>query len=320
MKIEIINPGALTTVQDLGRFGYMNRGFSISGAVDTWAMQTANALVGNEPGEAVLEATIMGPAIRFEGNTVFAITGADMNPKLNKEACPMNRAVSAHAGDELVLGFAAKGCRAYLAFAGGMDIPPVLGSRSTNLKCALGGFQGRALQKGDKITLLKEKEFLFAMEKRCYIPKGEAFENPADAPAIPVLRVVKGPQEEYFTEKGIRTLADAVYTVTNDSNRMACKLSGEPIEFVNNGDIISDGITTGSIQVSSNGMPIVMLADHQTTGGYAKIGTVISVDIPVLGQRKPGEKVRFSYVSVEEAQRLYIQQKKYLEQLRNQWK
>lgn len=124
-----------------------------------------------------------------------------------------------------------------------------------------------------------------------------------------MLRVVPGPQSEYFTEKGQKTFAEQAYTVTQDSNRMACKLTGEAIEFVTSGDIISDGITTGSVQISSSGMPIVMLADHQTTGGYAKIGTVISTDIPAIGQRKPGEKVRFSYISVEEAQKLNLERK-----------
>lgn len=320
MSLEILEPGALTTVQDLGRFGYMNKGFSVSGAVDTWSMQTANLLVGNEPGEAVLEATIAGPSIRFLCSTVTAVTGADMSPALNGELCPMNQALPVHEGDVLTLGFAAKGCRAYVAFAGGMDIPKVLGSKSTNLKCGLGGFQGRALKKGDMISLVKKTGFLFHMENRIYTPGEEPFGTVMGADGIPVLRVIKGPQADCFTEKGQKTLERAVYTVTNDSNRMACKLSGEPVEFVNGGDIISDGITTGSIQVSSGGMPIVMLADHQTTGGYAKIGTVISVDIPALAQRKPGEKVRFQYVSVEAGQNLYQQRKKYLEQLKERLK
>lgn len=320
MSMKIRNPGAMTTVQDLGRFGYMNKGFSVSGAVDTFSMRLANALVGNALGEAVLEATIMGPEILFEAPGVIALTGADMAPKLNRVPCPMNQAVAVHTGDILSFGFAKSGCRAYIAVAGGMGIESVLGSKSTNLKCGLGGFHGRALRTGDCIPFFQKAETLSHMEKRYYEPGKEPFRAPDSKDGIPVLRAVKGPQEEYFTEKGLRTLTEAVYTVTNDSNRMACKLSGEPIEFVSSGDIISDGIVTGSIQVSSNGMPIVMLADHQTTGGYAKIGTVISVDIPVIGQRKPGEKVRFAFVTVEEAQRLYMQEKKLLESLSRAWR
>lgn len=320
MSMKVKNPGALTTVQDLGRFGYMNKGFSVSGAVDTFSMRLANALVGNALGEAVLEATMMGPEILFETPGVIAVTGGNMSPKLNRTSCPMNRAVTVHAGDTLALGFAGTGCRTYIAVAGGMEIEPVLGSKSTNLKCGLGGFQGRALQAGDCIPFSQKAETLAHMEKRYYEPGREPFRAPDSKDGIPVLRAVKGPQEEYFTEKGLSTLTETVYTVTNDSNRMACKLSGEPIGFVSSGDIISDGIVTGSIQVSSNGMPIVMLADHQTTGGYAKIGTVISVDIPVIGQRKPGEKVRFAFVTVEEAQKLYRQEKNLLESLSRAWR
>lgn len=320
MSMEIRNPGALTTVQDLGRFGYMNKGFSVSGAVDAFSMRIANALVGNALGEAVLEATVMGPEILFRAPAVVAVTGADMTLKLNRLECPMNRAVTVHTGDTLTFGFAKSGCRAYLAIAGGMEIEPVLGSRSTNLRCGLGGFCGRALREGDCIRFARKTESVPRMEKRVYEPGGEAFRMAVPADGIPVLRAVKGPQEEYFTKRGLCTLTEAVYTVTNDSNRMACKLSGEPVEFVSGGDIISDGIVTGSIQVSSNGMPIVMLADHQTTGGYAKIGTVISVDIPIIGQRKPGEKVRFAFVTVEEAQKLYLQERKLLESLSRTWR
>lgn len=320
MSMEIKKPGALTTVQDLGRFGYMNKGFSVSGAVDAFSMKLANALVGNDMGEAVLEATMAGPEILFRTSGVIAVTGADMSPKLNRTECPMNRAVTVHTGDTLALGFAKSGCRAYIAVAGGLEIKPVLGSRSTNLKCALGGFCGRALQAGDCIRFAQKAEKLSRMEKRYYEPGREAFRTLVPEDGIPILRAVKGPQEEYFTEKGLCTLTEEAYMVTNDSNRMACKLSGEPIEFKSSGDIISDGIMTGSIQVSSNGMPIVMLADHQTTGGYAKIGTVISADIPVIGQRKPGEKVRFAFVTVEEAQRIYLQEKNFLESLSRAWR
>lgn len=315
MSLEIVNGGALTTVQDLGRFGYMNKGFQVSGAVDDQAMRLANILVGNDQKEAVLEATIMGPTIRFTAPAVIAMAGANMTPKLNGTPLPLYEAVEVHAGDTLMCGFAMTGCRGYLAVAGGFAIEPVLGSRSTNLKCGLGGYEGRALKTGDVLELRAEKATLPHMEKRKVNAAEGSFQTPVSADKLPVLRVVQGPQSEYFTEKGLKTFTEQAYTVTQDSNRMACKLSGEAIEFVTSGDIISDGITTGSVQISSSGMPIVMLADHQTTGGYAKIGTVISTDIPAIGQRKPGEKVRFSYISVEESQKLYLERKKYLDAL-----
>lgn len=339
MSLKIIQPGALTTVQDLGRTGYLDQGIQSSGAADAWSMQAANLLVGNDPGEAVLETTMLGPEICFQAEARIALTGADMSPQINGRKIPLYESCSVRAGDVLKMGFAVSGCRCYLAVAGGFLLEPVLGSCSTNLKCGIGGFQGRALRAGD-ILPLKEASVPGHAEGAAKTTAGAEREGTAEpgtgaksaevlakalaAPpwrlyhedGVPVLRVVPGPQQEYFTEKGQKTFVSSVYKLTNDSNRMACRLEGEAIEFVTSGDIVSDGIVNGSVQVSSNGMPIVMLADHQTTGGYAKIGTVASVDLPVLAQKKPGEKLRFAYISVEEAQKLYIQQKQYFRKWR----
>lgn len=314
MSLKIIQPGALTSVQDLGRIGYMDQGLPCCGAADTYSMQAANLLAGNDPGAAVLEMTMLGAKICFQEAARIVLTGADMSPRIGNSKVPMYQAYPVKAGDVLEMGFAAVGCRCYLAVSGGLLLPSVLGSCATDLKCGIGGHEGRALKAGDVIP--------FGRMAGKIPERADAGAKAAAPPWLfyhedgtPVLRVVPGPQQEYFTEKGRKTLISSVYKLANDSNRMACRLEGEAVEFVDRGDIISDGIVTGSIQVSSNGMPIVMLADHQTTGGYAKIGTVASVDIPVLAQKKPGEKVRFAYVSVEEAQRLYIQQRRYLREL-----
>lgn len=312
MSLKIIQPGALTTVQDLGRIGYMDQGIQRSGAADPYSMQVANLLAGNEPQEAVLEFTMLGAEICFQEETQIVLTGADMSPQINGSDVSLYRTCPVHPGDTLKMGFARTGCRCYLAVSGGFCIDPVMGSCSTNLKCGIGGYHGRALRAGDEISLKNPgKETVFREAKEAAAPPWLLYHGDG----TPVLRAVPGPQQEAFTEKGRQTLVSSVYTLTNDSNRMACRLEGEAISFVRSGDIVSDGIVEGSIQISSNGMPIVMLADHQTTGGYAKIGTVASVDIPVLAQKKPGEKVRFAWISVEEAQKLYLRQRQYLRKL-----
>lgn len=307
MSIQIISPGALSTIQDYGRVGFGEIGFSPSGAVDTNSMEIANILVGNEMGEAVLECTMLGPSIHFTKDNVIAITGAYMNPKINDSQIPMNKAVAVKAGEDLVLGFAASGCRSYIAFAGGLHIKESFGSKSTNMKCVIGGFEGRALKAKDEIPFVKPVSTLSNMELRVY-KQVEALASPR------TIQVVLGPQEDYFTEEGIQTFLSRIYKLSNDSNRMACKLSGPVIASKKATDIISDGISLGSIQVSSNGQPMVMLSDRQTTGGYAKIATVISTDIPGLAQCKPEDEISFRSISLEDAQELYIKHVKNMKQ------
>ena len=309
MELQVINPGLLTTVQDLGRTGYQSTGFSVSGALDQRAMKIANILVGNEPGEAVMEMTLMGATFEFNRDCVIAVTGANMEPKVNGVPIPMYAAVGVKAGDTLAFGFAKTGCRAYLAFANGMDLPRVMGSKSTNLKCGVGGYQGRKLAAGDTIDFIRPMTSLYAQEDRV-VPE----ENASD-PDVVTLRVVMGPQDDYFTAKGIQTFLAGVYTVSTKSDRMGRRLEGPAVEAKDGVDIVSDGMPYGGVQIPSSGQPIIMLSDRQTTGGYAKIATVASVDIPKLVQRRPEMKVHFQEVSVEEAQRLYCREQKELEKL-----
>lgn len=297
MKMTVIAPGLLTTVQDEGRFGHQASGFSVSGCMDARAMHDANALVNNDPAEAVLEMQYLGGSFRFEGDTYFALTGAEMNAQLNGAPVKRYRAVKAKPGDVLECGSAVSGRFACLAVAGGFDIEPVLGSKSTNLKCKIGGFQGRALKAGDELPLRRETDWLW---------NGYLKDEPVpDYAQSIILRTTAGPQEDMFTAKGIAGFYGAEYAVSEQSDRMGFRLSGAAIESVRGVDIISDGIVEGSVQVPSNGMPMILLADRQTTGGYAKIATVISADIPKLVQCMPGAKVRFEKVSVQEAVRLY---------------
>lgn len=306
-NMTILSPGPLSTVQDAGRFGYMSTGFSPNGAMDGYSLRLANLLVGNLPTDGVIEMTMLGMTVRFDGDAVVAITGAPMQALRNGEEVSMYEALQLHAGDELKLGAAQKGMRAYLAVAGGFDLPPVMGSLSTNLKCGLGGFQGRKLRAGDVLPL-RQSISLSMLGRRKLDPEN-------DYHGQITLRVVLGPQADYFTEAGLETFLSTRYTVSGQSDRMGVRLEGEKIENKNGVDIISDGIATGAVQIPASGTPIIMMADRQTTGGYAKLATVISADLKQIAQAAPGTGVRFAAVSAAEALRLKKQEENKLKML-----
>lgn len=300
MGMIIEDAGVFTTLQDSGRYGYQQYGVSVSGAMDMEAFQLANLLVGNDRGEGALELTYKGPSIRFEEDTVIALTGADMGPCLNDVPVPAWAAVPVKAGDLLTTGFARSGARAYLAFAGGIKADPVMGSVSTLASKGIGGIEGRALQKGDRLTLKAPKGDLPHMERRVLKPSV----YPKDEI---VVRVVPGPQDDAFSPEALRDFFWHGAEITNDFDRMGCRLNRErPIRHLVDGNIISDGIAAGSIQVPTNGQPIIMLSDRQTTGGYTKIGTVITADLPKIAQSRPGMKIRFVKVSLDLSQELYV--------------
>lgn len=315
MGLFILNPGILTTVQDAGRFGHQAAGFSVSGPMDADALYTANILVNNPPDLACLEMTFLGVTAVFDRKTWFAVTGADMSPTLNGKPIPSYEAHEAKAGDKLVLGPAKNGKYTYLAVAGGIDVPVVMDSRSTNLKCGIGGFSGRKLAAGDDLPLCVTGRFLDNHYKK-HLPSQAEIGPALDGASRSIfLRVVPGPQAHFFTEQGLREFETEAYTLLPESDRMGARLSGKPVEAKAGVDIISDAIALGSVQIPASGTPIIMLADRQTTGGYAKIGTVVSSDIPKLAQSLPGTEVRFRFVTVEEANRLYQQHQKYLKKL-----
>ena len=301
------NPGVLTTIQDEGRYGYEQFGMSPAGPMDLRAFRTANILVGNPSGESVLEATVLGPSLRFGRDNVIALTGADMGPTLDGQPCPMYQAVAVRTGDLLKLGAANTGCRAYFAFAGGLDVPQVMGSRATALQNKVGGWQGRKLAKGDQIGFRAPNPGL-ALPRTAPVP--------APAGREATIRVILGPQDDAFTEEGVNTFLNQPYTVSKDFDRMGCRLEGPVISHKTDGNIISDGMVTGAIQVPTSGQPIIMLAERQTVGGYTKIATVISADLPLVGQRKTGDVIRFQAVTVEEAHRLWREENRELEALK----
>lgn len=307
MNMTILAPAPLSTIQDEGRFGFQYTGFSPGGAMDTWSMKLANILVGNAPGVGVIEMTMAGISARFDCDCVIALTGADMTPGINGTPMEMYRATEIHAGDVLAMKTAKSGMRAYLAVAGGFDLPLVMGSVSTNLKCGIGGFQGRKLQKGDVLPLNQSTGLSLVGEGR--LLKQNQY------PEEILVRVMLGPQDDYFTFRGINTFLGSTYTVTEKSDRMGIRLAGEKIENKNGVDIISDGIATGSVQIPASGTPIIMMADRQTTGGYAKIATVISVDLKKVAQARPGTRIRFLQISEAESVKLRMEEEKELKRL-----
>lgn len=303
---KVIKPGLQTTVQDLGRYGYQQFGISPSGAMDSYAMQLANIFVGNQPGEAVLEASFTGPVLEACSNLVISICGGDFSPKVGHREVPMWKGFLLKKGETLTLGLSKEGARAYVAIAGGIDVPVVLNSKSTSLHGKFGGFEGRPLQKedllyGDPVIRKPFKslspEFIPSYKKQLTV------------------RVILGPHEQRFSRSTVERFLSEEYVVTLQSNRMGYQLKGQKLDHVQGPDIISDPIPLGGIQVPASGQPIILMADRQTTGGYTRIGTVISVDIPQLAQAVPDTKIRFMETCLEEAQRLYKERQLFLKHL-----
>lgn len=297
---NVIKPGLLTTVQDLGRYGYQQFGISPSGALDPYSMKAANILVGNHFGEAVLEVSFTGPLIEALHDTVIAVCGGDFSLKIDGDAVPMWRSLVLRKGQLLEIGRCPHGARGYLAVAGGIDVPVVLGSRSTFLNGKFGGFEGRTLQKGD---------ILFGIHPFVKKPLKIWPSN-----LIPIykreleIKVLPGPHQHLFTEESLERFFGEKYLVTSKSNRMGYQLKGPELMHKRGPDIISDPVPLGGIQVPASGQPIILLAERQTTGGYTRIGTVISVDLPRLAQAVPGTEIHFAETTLQEAQRLYLQQ------------
>ena len=298
--LRVVAPGLMTTVQDLGRPGYQQLGVPVSGALDHVSLRAANLLVGNAAGVGALEIAYHGPTLAVEADSarVAAAGGqapidiVSTNGGTGQRLAPFESARLLR-GQTLKVGAVADSAVLYLAVEGGFDIEPVMGSQSTLTRGGIGGFEGRALQAGDTVPLQ-----LAAVPER-----EEAMLPPLDLSPPTRIRVVLGPQADHFTEAGLRTWLESTYTVSRASDRMGMRLEGPALEHSAKGyDIVSDGIALGSIQVPGNGLPIVLLADRQTTGGYPKIATVISADIPAIGRMRPGAKIAFESVGVEAAE------------------
>jgi biotin-dependent carboxylase-like uncharacterized protein len=299
IALRILEAGPLATIQDLGRWGHRDRGVPLSGAMDPQGLRLANALVGNGGGAAAVEITWGGFKAELAADLHFAVTGAALDAALNGRHVPLWTTCRGSRGDILTLGFASTGLRSYLAISGGIDVPLVMGSRSTYTRGQFGGFLGRALVRGDLL---------------------EAGPAPDPPPSIrsvpdrlipphdcrPGLRCVPGPQEDLFTIQGMETFFQQPYAVTDRCDRMGIVLQGPRITHRDGPDIISDGTIPGAVQVPGSGQPMLLGADCQTTGGYAKIATVITADLPLVAQLTPGTQVRFTAVSLLEAREIYL--------------
>jgi len=301
VALEVLEGGMLTTVQDLGRYGYERFGIPVAGAMDPFALQAANILVGNDPSEAALEITIVGPTLRATENCLIAVAGADLIPRVTGQETPLWMAVFVRRGRIIDLAGQRTGCRAYLAVAGGIDVPLVMGSRSTYLRGGFGGFEGRALRQGDLLPVGPTRVNLSTLGGRSIVADSIPPYN-----EDPQVEVILGPQDDYFTEEGLAAFLSGQYRVSLAADRMGYRLQGPPITHKETVEIISDGIALGAVQVPADEQPIIMMADRQTTGGYPKIATVVSADIPLLAQCLPGRSnVSFKATTIEAAQLRY---------------
>lgn len=288
-KLRVLQPGLCTTVQDRGRFGHQRHGVPVCGALDPRALTLANLAAGNKPDQAALEILVAGPTLEVVADSVrVALAGA---AALKVDGTPMlpGRSLTLRRGQVLAVG-AVEGFSALLAVAGGFELPTVLGSRSTCLKSGFGGVEGRALVAGDELALNVPAA-----------PPGPDLACPPLPNDRGPVRVVTGPQGDHFTDEALASFFAQSWRLARDSDRMGARLEGVPLTHRGGADIVSDGIVTGSIQVPGGGQPIVLLADHQTVGGYAKIATVILADLPRFAHLRPGDPVCFAAVTLEEA-------------------
>jgi antagonist of KipI len=297
-SLEILSPGPLTTVQDLGRYGFGRYGVPPSGALDSFSFRVANLLVGNPEGEAGLEITLMGMKVRVLADLVVALCGGDLQPFLNDKPFDMWRAQIVGKGETLFFKAPRTGCRAYLAVGGGISLSRVLASKSTNVASRFGGYEGRALRKGD---------LLFSGAPERHFQSAGKILNPEKMPSYTgnwIFRVLLGPQDQDFLDESRRLFLNSSFAVSSQSDRTGIRLTGSALHRKKElGDsIISEGIVPGAVQVPGDGQPIILLVET-ITGGYRKMAAVISADLPLLGQVKPGDRVRFQEVSVQEAMR-----------------
>jgi antagonist of KipI len=291
--MRIIRPGLLTTVQDGGRFGYQDRGLAVSGAMDGYSLRAANLLLGNNSDAAALEITLTGPEIEFETVTSVAVSGAHFRLSLDGQPMPSHAAFAVPAGGRLVFGERLEGTRAYLAVAGGIGVPPVLSSRSTDLASRVGGYEGRPLKAGDRLPVDAQGGIIagtLRSPKPLALPAGAAH-----------LRVLPGPHADFFDRAAFDALSSvAGFTISPRSNRTGYRLDGQAIERKAR-ELLSCATAPGALQIPGSGSPVLLMADRGTTGGYPVIATVISADLPLAGQLAPGDRVRFSPCGLDEA-------------------
>ena len=302
--LRVESPGLLITVQDEGRWGHQRDGMVVAGAMDPFAAAVANLLVGSPRGAAVIEITLLGPALRALADVRLALCGGDLSPSRDGLPVPVWKTFTLREGEALTFGRRRSGARAYLAVAGGFQVPAILGSRATFLRACLGGFEGRALKTGDVLEGVPQAP-----------PPAERGLRPADIPIYnqpAVLRVLPSPHSSAFTGEGLDTFFSSAYTVSTQSDRQGYRLSGPAVARTGAADLLSEAMPWGGVQVPPDGSPILLMADRQTTGGYPLIAVVISADLSRAGQLAPGDAVRFESVTLAEAHEAALRQENWL--------
>ena len=307
--------GFLTSVQDLGRTGFRQVGVSTSGALDPFALRVANLLVGNDENAAGLEVTLGGLQLRFDDERRVAWCGGEFDVQIGSRALPAGHVAHLQAGDELKIGRAQIGCRCWLAISGGIDVPIILGSRSTDLRAKFGGLDGRTLRDGDQLSLGE-----FRRSQTAPTEDISSWAGPHDwvspAKRYPLLRLVRGVDWNRFNDVTVQQFTQQQFSVSPDSDRMGVRLDGPELKREDETDLVSEAVAPGTIQVPPSGKPILLLGDCQTIGGYPKIAHVIAVDLGIAAQLRAGERVRFFEVSLQEAHRLLMERERDLDRFR----
>ncbi|MFJ5624560.1 biotin-dependent carboxyltransferase family protein [Peribacillus loiseleuriae] len=324
--IKVIKPGLLTTVQDLGRYGSQKYGVIVSGAMDQLSHRIANLLVGNEENEPTLEITLIGPVIEFTETALISLAGGNLSPKINGCAIDLWRPILVSKGSILSFGPCKTGCRAYLAVAGSFQVTTVMDSASTYLRAGIGGFKGRALKAGDVLSMERMSSNSKRIIQRLSTELGERDYIEATWKIDPMIsscnmgkqpiRVIEGRQYHWFTEESKQTFLQEEFMVTSQSDRMGYRLKGDPLTLATEEEMVSEAVSNGSIQVPAEGNPIVLLADRQTTGGYPKIAQIATVDLPIIAQAKPGDKLQFKLISLKDSQLIYLEREEQIKQLK----
>jgi antagonist of KipI len=302
--IQVQSPGLLTTVQDLGREGFGPLGVSPSGAADPVSLRIGNRLVGNPESAAGLEMTLLGGTFLFPQATTIALTGSDFGATLDGAPLAPWNSTEVTSGQTLRVASTRSGARCYLSLHGGIIVNPFLGSASTHLLSGLGGYQGRALRKGDVLRLGRE---IAPFRKKTVDAQSLGQLAPRK-----ILRVTAGPQNDWFPQSSLRALYENTYRVAEESNRMGLRLEGHSIARESTDEMITEGVSLGAIQITASGLPIILFVEQQTTGGYPKIANVISADLHSLGQLRPRDEIRFEQVSWDAARTLFIEQEQLL--------
>lgn len=324
MSARIVSGGLLTTVQDLGRPRTQRQAVPVCGAMDAMALRLANLIVGNDDGAAALEATLIGPAVKFDAPALIAVGGADLTATIDALPLARWRPALAPAGSVLRFGRPEAGCRAYVAIAGGIDVPTVFESRSTYVRAGFGGVAGRALRDGDDIAFGEpsplSRKIVASLQCETSGPSfarwyAGATLRPRYA-SEPTVRLIPGAHTEALDGTSRTALFGERFRVSASSDRMGYRMEGPQLRLRERVEILSEGVTFGTMQLPPGGAPIVLMADGQTTGGYPRIGEVASVDLPLVAQLKPGDHARFAPISLEDAQRLYLEREHELDQMR----